>query len=341
MNASKLHEQAIVALTHDHTMYGLATHRKRGERAVFSSTYAPLVRQGGVNVIGWVVGGDHPLFGVESNDPWQGTLALIEMIRQEQQESVDSLAICLNSQDIDRALTLGKIAIILTVEGGKALCHGPDPLNNLQTLYTLGVRSLQLIGQGWNCLAKVGSTSHPDPSKGLTPLGKVIVQEMNRLGMLIDLAHVPDPDPLFWDVIELSQDPIIDSHRGVRGANDVPRNISDERIRAIATKGGLIGLQFFSVTLGSTTGERSNVDDLIRHIDHIVTVGGIDCVALGPDFLEAGLIDRPVDHYASGIETISQFHQVTEALVRHGYSEIEICKILGGNILHLYQKIIS
>lgn len=87
---------------------------------------------------------------------------------------------------------------------------------------------------------------------------------MNRLGMVIDLNHVPDPDPLFWDVIDISQDPVIDSSRCARDANDIPRAIADERIKAIAEKGGVVGLQFFSSTLASETSDRATVEDLVR-----------------------------------------------------------------------------
>jgi membrane dipeptidase len=181
---------------------------------------------------------------------------------------------------------------------------------------------------------------HPSPSNGLTQLGEDVVREMNRLGMVIDLAHIPDPDPVFQAIIGISQDPVIDSHRGVRGVTDIPRNISDERIQAIAGTGGVIGLQFFSLTLAHETHTRATVNDLIRHIDHIVDVAGIDAVALGPDFLEPHLINRDPDYYAQGIEDMTKLPQVTEALVRRGYSDGDIQKILGKNILRVYKRVI-
>jgi membrane dipeptidase len=159
--------------------------------------------------------------------------------------------------------------------------------------------------------------------------------------MVIDTAHIPDPDPVFWDIVEISQDPVIDSHRGVRGAADIPRNISDERIKAIAETGGVIGLQFFSMVLTDVPNHRAGVDDLIRHIDHIVAVAGVDHVSLGPDFLEPELINRSPGYYAQGIEEITKLPRVTEALVRHGYSDTEVRKILGKNILRVYKEVIQ
>lgn len=338
----KIHQETTVAITHDHTMYSLAKRRRQGERAVFSRHFAPLIRQGGVNVIGWVVGGDPPFFGIENQNAWWGSIELLDMIWQEADESQDTLAICLNVQDIYNAVSAGKIGIILTMEGGFALFEGvdPNPLVNLRMLYRLGLRSLQFVGQGWNHLIDANQ-EHPSPSKGLTTLGKEIVQEMNHLGMLIDTAHIPDPDPVFKDIVEISQDPVIDSHRGVRGATDIPRNISDERIKAIAKTGGVIGLQFFSVVLTDDADQRATIDDLIRHIDHIVEVAGVDHASLGPDYLDSILANRSPDFYVKGVEEISKLPRVTDALIEHGYSDNDVRKILGENMLRVYKRVIG
>jgi membrane dipeptidase len=333
-----IHKNANVYITHDHSMIGLAERREQGERAVFSKHYAPLFRQGGVNVIGWVVGGD----GADREHPWWGSLKWLDMLWIEAKESQDTLAVCLNYQDIENALAAGRIAIVLTMEGGIALEKGPYPgsLTNLRILYQLGLRSLQLVGRGWNQTIEVidedtGTTS------GLSNFGKNVIREMNQLGIVIDTAHIPDPDPVFQDVIEISQNPVIDSHRGVRGATDIPRNMSDERIRAIAKTGGVIGLHFFSVVLTNEENRRATVGDLIRHIDHIVDIAGIDHVSLGPDFVDVDLVNLSPNHFAEGIDDITKLPQVTDALVKHGYSEIDIRKILGENILRVYKQVIG
>jgi len=338
----KIHKERTVAITHDHTMYSLAKRRSQGERAVFSKHYAPIIHQGGVNVIGWVVGGDPPFFGIENKNAWWGSIELLDMIWQEAEESQDTLSICLNYQDIDNAVKDGKIAIILTMEGGFALENGADQksLVKLRTLYRLGLRSFQFVGQDWNNLINA-SQEHPSPSKGLTSFGKYVVREMNNLGMVIDTSHIPGPDPVFQDIVEISQHPVIDSHRGVKGVTDIPRNISDERIIAIAKTGGVVGLQFFSLVLTNEPNRRATVDDLIRHINHIVEVVGIDHVSLGPDFLDSGLANRSSDYYIEGIEGISNLHRVTDALIEHGYSDIDIEKILGENILRVYEQVIG
>jgi membrane dipeptidase len=339
--AQRLHEQATVVVVHDHTMFSLAARRSRGERAVFSNYCAPRIRGGGVDVLGLVVGGDIPLLGVESVDTWWGSLAVLDMLWQEAEESSDTLKICLSCEDIDVVVATGRIAALVTMEGGLPVGEGANQgsLVNLRTLYRLGLRGLQFLGESWNCLTDAADEDRT--SKGLTRLGVDVVREMNRLGMVIDMAHVPDPDPLFWDVMETSQDPIIDSHRCVRGANDIPRNISDERIKAMAETGGMIGIQFFSSTLASETSDRATVDDVVRHIDHVVEVAGVDHVGLGPDFLESALTDRRPGFYAEGIDDITKLPLVTEALIAHGYSDEDVRKILGENVLRVYRRVIG
>jgi membrane dipeptidase len=291
MNRKKWDLNTVI--THDHSMYSLAASRRQGERAVFSRRFAPEIQQGGVNVIGWVIGGDPPFFGIDNHNAWWGSIELLDMIWQEAEESQDVLKICLNYPDIEKSVSAGKIALILTMEGGLALQEGSptSSLASLRILYRLGLRSLQLVGQGWNELIDA-SQDHPHPSSGLTVFGKEVVREMNRLGMVIDTAHIPDPDPAFQDIIKISQHPIIDSHRGVRGATDLLRNLSDQRIKSIAQTGGVIGLQFFSEVLRRKSNQRATIKDLIRHIDHIVAVAGIDYVSLGPDFLDSKLAHR-------------------------------------------------
>jgi membrane dipeptidase len=339
--AQRLHEQSTVVVVHDHTMFSLAARRSRGERAVFSIYCAPRIRRGGVDVLGLVVGGDIPLLGIEPLDPWWGSLAALDMLWQEAEESSDTLKICLSCQDIDVAVATGRIAALVTMEGGLPVGERSNEgsLVNLRTLYRLGLRSLQFLGQSWNRLTDAAGEDRR--SKGLTRFGVDVVREMNRLGMVIDMAHVPDPDPLFWDVMETSRDPIIDSHRCVRGANDIPRNISDERIKAIAETGGLIGIQFFSSTLASETADRATVADVVRHIDHVVEVAGVDYVGLGPDFLESELMDRGPGFYAEGIDDITKLPLVTEALVARGYSDEDVRKILGENILRVYRRVVG
>ena len=152
--ALELHSQATVVVGHDHTTLGIAARRERGERVVFSNHYAPLICQGGVNVIGLVVGGDRPSPMSEDHSPWWGSLSLIDMLWQEAEESSDTIRICLNNRDIDTTIAEGKIALLMTVEGARPFSQSfqSESLVPLRTLYRLGIRGIQLIGGDWNPL---------------------------------------------------------------------------------------------------------------------------------------------------------------------------------------------
>ena len=339
--ALELHSRATVVVGHDHTTLGIAMRRERGERAVFSNHYIPLIYRGGVNVIGLVVGGDRPSPLPEGDSPWWRLLSLVDMLWQEVEESGDTTSICLNGRDIDTAITEGKIALLMTMEGARPLSQSllSESLVPLRTLCRLGIRGIQLIGGYWNPL--VDAPDDAETTAGLTGFGKAVVQEMNRLGMVIDVAHVPDPDPMFWDVIEVSQDPVIDSHHSVRAVNDIPSCLSDERIKAIARKGGVIGMHFASHWVNEAV-EQATLDDLVRHIDHIVELVGVDHVGLGPDFAEVELVGLVTDeYYVKEVTGLDQLPRVTEALVERGYSDADILKILGENLLRVYRQVIG
>lgn len=350
MRKLELHKQATTVIAHDHTMVGLAAHRRRGERAVFSSHYAPLIRQGGVNVIGLVVGGDFPLWGDPREDEWMrgrapcwwGSLWLLDMLWQEAGESSDTLTICLRGCDIDAAVAADKCAVLLTTEGSRLVAEGPqlEPLLSLRTLYRLGLRSIQLVGGRWNPL--VAASDGAEKTNGLTDLGIDIIQEMNHLGMVIDVAHIPDSDPLFRDIVDASQEPIIDSHDNVRTLTDLPwNNLSDERIRAIAGTGGVMGIKFRNS--GPKPGaDRVTVDDVVDHIDYIAGLVGVEHVGLGPDQVDRDVIGADtLSAEPEGLKDVAHTPRITEALVQRGYSEADIRKILGGNFLRVYKHVIG
>ena len=186
--------------------------------------------------------------------------------------------------DIDRAIAAGKIAAFLSIEGGEALAGS---LGVLRMLYKVGVRSLTLTWNGRNELGDgVGASG-----KGLTAFGRAVVREMNDLGMLVDVSHLSERG--FWDAMKVSTQPLIASHANCRALCDHPRNLTDAQIRAVAGQGGVIGVTFVPDFLG---GETPSVDNVLDHIDHMIAVGGEDCVGLGSDFdgtkeLPAGLAD--------------------------------------------------
>lgn len=248
--AKELHEQSIVVDTHNHIMMELPKRRNRGDRAVFSNYYAPLIRRGGVNVIMLVVGGDHTVLTNDSDLMLWGSLWVMDMLWEEAVESKDNIAICLSFKDIEAALAERKIAILMTMESGRPLEGKPnlETLVGLRSLYRQGLRGLQLVDNGRN---RIGDGKGESRTRGgLTNFGIAVVKEMNRLGMNIGVAHITEAG--FWDVIAANEDPIIDSHTNARAVCDQPRNLTDEQIKTIAKGGGVIGLMCNAAMVSKT-----------------------------------------------------------------------------------------
>lgn len=346
-----LHQNAIVVDGHNHMMMQIYQRRYKNERRVFSNTYAPLFRKGGVNVLLTNVGGDN--FGLTDNTDLLliGTLSILDMILEEAEESSDTMAVCRSSKEIDAALKEKKIAVLLTIEGGRPLetrPHRPS-LSLLRIFYRLGLRAIQLVDNGRNRLCDGKGESRT--RGGLTNFGVSVVKEMNRLGMLIDVAHINEQG--FWDVIEISESPIIDSHSNAMAICDHPRNLKDEQIKAIAQKGGVIGLTCNSA-MTSKENDYPTVEDLMKHLGHMIDIAGIDHVGLGPDLIEPhpgpptespGYLEGiqyvvRKSHYIEGVSDVSGMPLITEALLKRGYKDQDIRKILGENFLRVYKQVI-
>jgi membrane dipeptidase len=349
-----VHEEAIVVDGHNHIMHELPRRRLRGDKAVFSNYYVPLIRKGGVNVIMINVGGDNTTLTGGSDLMLWGSLWMMDMVWEEAKESSDTISICTNCKDIDAALAEGKIAILLTMEGGRPLEGKPnfETLVGLRTFYRQGLRALQFVDNGRNRIAD--GKGEARTRGGLTNLGISVVEEMNRLGMLIDVAHLAEPG--FWDVIETSKDPIIDSHTNARAVYDHARNLTDEQIKAIAKSGGVIGLNS-NTGMIIEVGIEPTIDHLMKHLDHIVKLVGIDHVGLGPDhvefeikhyniwketgWMEGVFYGQRDTFFIDGLDNIMGFPLFTEALVKRGYSDEDIKKVLGENWLRVYRQVIG
>jgi len=352
--SEKLHQEAVVVDGHNHIMMELGKRRNRGDKAVFSSYYAPLIRKAGVNVVMLEIGGDATCLTNYTDLMLWGSLWVMDMLWEEARESSETISVCLNCTDIDAALAEGKTAVLLTMEGGRPLEGKPtlDNLVGLRTFHKLGLRGLQLVDNGRNRIAD--GKGEVRTKGGLTNFGISVVEEMNRLGMLIDLAHMAEPG--FWDVIEVSEDPVIDSHSNCRVVCDHPRNLTDDQIKAIAKKGGVIGMSCMSAMVEKDKDEPT-VDDLVKHIDHIAELVGIEHVGLGPDhyefeiecniwdpapgWLEGVFYGVRDTYFVKGLNNMSGFPLFTDALVKGGYSEQDIRKVLGENWLRVYREVIG
>lgn len=216
----------------------------------------------------------------------------------------------------------GKRAIMLGVENGYAI--GLD-LENIARFRHRGVVYITLCHNGDNdiCDSARGNAEHG----GLSPFGKEVVREMNRLGMLVDLSHAAESS--FWQVLECSTQPVVCSHSSCRALCNHPRNLTDEQLSALAAKGGVVQVTMYSGFLRST-GE-ATLDDFIAHLEHAIAVAGIDHVGIGTDFDGDGAVQ--------GCSSASQLRNVTRELLRRGYSDADIEKIWGGNWLRVMQQV--
>ena len=270
----------------------------------------------------------------------------------------DRLALALTADDILRARRQGRIASLLGMEGGHAI---ENSLGALRAYYELGARYLTLthnVTLDWADAAQ-DTLKHG----GLTPFGREVVREMNRLGMLVDVSHTADET--VRDVLAVATRPVMASHSSARALTDHHRNLSDELLRAIGANGGVVMVNYYAdfidpafnatlpqryqrmAELGAKLGDDPRIDwmveqetrarlprtplsVLVDHIDHIAKVAGVDHVGLGSDFDGAPFM--PV-----GIDGVQDLPKLSAALKARGYSDADLAKILGGNILRVLE----
>lgn len=209
----------------------------------------------------------------------------------------------------------GRKAIFLGIENGHAI---QGDLDNLDFFRNMGVTYLTLCHNGANdlCDSAVGASQH----NGLSDLGRQVVERMNRLGMVVDLSHAAEST--FYDVLKLSAVPVIASHSSARALCDHPRNLTNDQIRALASAGGVVQVCLYSDFLVKE--RRATLNDAVDHIEHIIRIGGINCVGIGSDFDGDGGIE--------GCENASELINITVELLRRGYNEQQIAAIWGGNL---------
>lgn len=225
------------------------------------------------------------------------------------------------SKDFD--INGDKIATVLTIEGGEAIEHS---LANLRMLYKLGVRAMSLT---WN---EVNSLAYPATKKskrGLSDFGREVVEEMCNLGIAIDLAHLNDAG--IDDILGLSTRPVFASHSNARSLYNHPRCLQDAHIKAIADGGGVIGVNFYYKQL--TSDRECSINDVVRHIEHIINVGGIKCCAIGTDY--DGMNRCPI-----GLEDSSKFPNLAKALKSIGLSDDDIQMVLYSNLANYISQFI-
>jgi membrane dipeptidase len=297
-------------------------------------------------------------------------LDMIDAVYEQLRRHPDSLELARTADDVVRIAGAGKVAVLMGIEGGHAI---EDSLSALRIFHYLGVRYMTLTHFNSNDWADSSGDSD-DPSiehhHGLNEFGKRVVLEMNRIGMMVDISHVSDDT--FWAAIRTSQAPVIASHSSARAIAPVGRNLSDEMLRAVAKNGGVVMVNFFDAFLDPAKatelhaileeqkrlkaqypndGDKARAElegwvsthripgriplsRLVEHIDHIVAVAGIDHVGIGSDY--DGL--PSLDAVPAGLDDVAGLPALTAALVQRGYSDADVKKILGGNLLRVMRE---
>lgn len=255
-------------------------------------------------------------------------------IKQAIRQSRGDIKLVLDRKDVDAINKPGHLGFLISIEGGLPLNRN---LGLLAAFHQLGVRALTLTHNPRNDLGDgIGNFSHRNPHgrgirRGLTPFGKAVVKECNRLKILLDVAHLSKPG--FNDLVRLSRGPIISSHTGVRALCDIPRNLDDDQIKEIARRKGLVGIFYLPEFLVAWK-KRVHIDDVVRHIQYVADKFGVDHVGLGSDF----------DGYEGtvvGLEDAAKLPNLTAALAKKGFNRTEIQKILGGNYIRVLKQVLG
>ena len=293
----------------------------------------------------------------------------IEAIRKLAQKHPETWQLATTADDIRHAARDGKIAALLGLEGGYAI---DERLENVKRYYDMGVR---YMSPAWSISTSWAGSSGDDvgATRGLNDFGKEVVREMNRLGMMVDVSHVSDKT--FWDIVNTSTRPVVATHSACRAIADVPRNLSDEMIKGLAKTGGVVNVIFYPEHIEPGWSQKKKQLDveiaplvqrasesepgdavhkkiardrvreeqyskrlppvtvarIVDHIDHIVKLVGVDHVGIGSDF-------DGVQATTADLATVADLPNLTKELLKRGYSDADIEKILGGNMLRVMEQ---
>jgi len=293
----------------------------------------------------------------------------ITAVRELAEKHPETWTMATTASDVRKAANEGKIAALLGLEGGYAI---DEKLENVERYYQLGVR---YMSPAWSVSTNWAGSSGDEvgSTRGLNEFGKDVVREMNRLGMMVDVSHVSDKT--FWDIVNTSTKPVVATHSACRAIADVPRNLTDDMIRALAKTGGVVNVIFYPEHIEPGWSQKKKqldaeiaplvqeasanepgdvvhkklardrvraeqyarrlppvtVSRIVDHIDHIVKLVGVDHVGIGSDF-------DGVQATTSDLATVADLPNLTRELLKRGYSESDVNKILGGNMLRVMEE---
>jgi membrane dipeptidase len=364
---------ALFAQTH---YLGIDAHIDTAQRVLIGhANIAERLPDGQVDIPRLKEGGMHaPFFALWVPTYYKGaeavrrTLDLRDAMQGVFDRYPDQIELATTAVDVERIVKSGKIAAVLTLEGGHQI---DDDLAVLRMYERMGIRAMTLTHFRNNNWAD-SSTDTP-VHNGLTDFGKQVVREMNRIGMMVDISHVSDKT--FYDTLAVTTKPVIASHSSTRAIAEIPRNMTDDMLKALARNGGVVGINFGAgfvnpqdarvtmARINSKAGQEPNmtgkvlddfaakeyerdqrplahpsaatIQDVVANIDHAVKIAGIDHVGIGTDFDGIG------NDVPKGLEDESKMPALAAALRKNGYSEADVDKIMGANFLRVMRQVVG
>jgi membrane dipeptidase len=371
-DALSIHKRAIIVDMHADTTQRLVDENVDLQRQLPDGHLdAVRAKAGGLDAQFFSIWVDPDLFGGGGRSAINRADIQIEAVRNLAAKHPETWELATTADDIRRIAAGGKIAALMGLEGGYAI---DNRIENVARYYQMGVR---YMSGAWSVSTDWAGSSGDEIGKtrGLTEFGKQVIREMNRLGMMVDVSHLSDK--AFWDIVNTSTKPVIATHSGCRAITNVPRNLTDDMIVALAKTGGVVNVIFYPEHIEPGYSEKKKkvdgeiaalvqrasdeepgdaahkklardrvraqeylkrlppvyVSRVVDHIDHIVKLVGIDHVGIGSDF--DGVQAVPAD-----LSSVADLPNLTKELLKRGYSESDIDKILGGNMLRVMGEVI-
>lgn len=294
------------------------------------------LRKGGVGGQFWSVYTPATMMGKEAT---RVTMDEIDTVHRMTRQWPEMFQLALTADDVERTFKSGRIASMIGMEGGHSI---DNSLAALRMFYALGARYMTLT-HGSNLAWADSATDKPEHG-GLTKFGEEVVREMNRLGMLVDLSHV-SPETM-EDALRVTEAPVIFSHSSAKAICNVPRNVPDNILQMVAKNGGVVMVTFVPGFIsqvvadyeakpenerGTAPRPRATLSQVADHIDHIRKVAGIDHIGLGGDF-------DGITQVVEGLEDVSKYPDLTAELLKRGYSDADVKKIIGQNVLRVMRQ---
>ena len=364
-----IHRRAIIIDMHADTTQRLVDeHADLEQRLSDGHLDAVRAKEGGLDAQFFSIWVEPELFGGGGERAVKRADVQIQAVHDLAAKHPETWELATTAADVRRIASSGKIAALMGMEGGYAI---DEKIQNVDRYYQMGVR---YMSGAWSVSTSWAGSSGDEIGKtrGLNDFGRAVIREMNRLGMMVDVSHLSDK--AFWDIVSTSTKPVIATHSGCRAIANVPRNLTDEMIVALAKTGGVINVIFYpehiepgyaekkkkvdaeiaSLVQRASDEEKGDVAHkklardrvrqreylnrlppvsvarIVDHIDHIVKLVGIDYVGIGSDF--DGVQVVPAD-----LKSVADLPNLTAELLRRGYSESDIDKILGGNMLRVME----